>query len=147
LSILWEKELQYSQRGSRIFRKSSWCEIDQGLNQVTQVKPRIGAIQVITKSAPSRYRIIINQGKKSSEMNFAFFTTPKTMLCFCYKPSIDLCIHFNLEYLFLKLLRLWIHVVNNKLISILALIQNLRITDMYGVFFFCFSFLFLSLYL
>jgi hypothetical protein len=50
--------LQYSQRGSRIFRESSWCEIDRGLNQVTQVKPRIGAVQVITKSAPSRYRII-----------------------------------------------------------------------------------------
>jgi hypothetical protein len=58
-----------------------------------------------------------------------------------------ICIHFDLEYLFLKLLRLWIHVVNNKFISILALIQNLRRTDICVLFFyFCFSFLFLYLF-
>jgi hypothetical protein len=50
--------LQYSQRGSRIFRESLWLEIDHGLKQVTQVKPRIHEVQVITKSPPSRFRSI-----------------------------------------------------------------------------------------
>lgn len=47
--------IHYGQRGLRIYRESSWCEIDRGLAQVTQVKPRILAVQLLTLSTPSRY--------------------------------------------------------------------------------------------
>lgn len=60
LYITWHLTLHgftihYGQRGLRIYRESSWCEIDRGLAQVTQVKPRILAVQLLTLSTPSRY--------------------------------------------------------------------------------------------
>lgn len=47
--------IHYGQRGLRIYRESSWYEIDRGLAQVVQVKPRILAVRLLTLATPSRY--------------------------------------------------------------------------------------------
>lgn len=49
------KMLHYGKRGMHIYRDSSWYEIDRGLLQVTRLKLRILAVQLLILSTPSQF--------------------------------------------------------------------------------------------